>query len=170
MKRVFGVTKDKQPSPSIHDASDRINKRGETVDEKIKKLNAELARYKEQIKKTRPGPAQEAVKARAMRVLKQKRTYEGQHDMLYNQTFNLDQVEFASEGIKDAKQTVSPQGEMDALEALFSESNAVGFDFILPQLILLHSFQMSALKSANKKLKKMTKTLKIQDIMRCDGP
>ncbi|CAL5427970.1 unnamed protein product [Camellia sinensis] len=161
MKRVFGVTKDKQPSPSIHDASDRntINKRGETVDEKIKKLNAELARYKEQIKKTRPGPAQEAVKARAMRVLKQKRTYEGQHDMLYNQTFNLDQVEFASEGIKDAKQT-----EMDALEALFSESNAVGFDFILPQLILLHSFQMSALKSANKKLKKMTKTLKIQDI------
>ena len=44
--------------------------------------------------------------------------------------------------------------EMDALEALFSESNAVSFDFILPQLILLHSFQMSALKSANKKLKK----------------
>ncbi|RRT54272.1 hypothetical protein BHE74_00058286 [Ensete ventricosum] len=51
----------------------QINKRGETVDEKIKKLDAELARYKEQIKKTRPGPAQEAVKARAMRVLKQKR-------------------------------------------------------------------------------------------------
>ncbi|CAL5427964.1 unnamed protein product [Camellia sinensis] len=75
------------------------------------------------------------------------RKFEGQRDMLYNQTFNLDQVEFASEGIKDAKQTVSPQGEMDALEALFSESNA-----------------MSALKSANKKLKKMTKTLKIQDI------
>ncbi|CAL5363242.1 unnamed protein product [Camellia sinensis] len=145
MKSVFGVKKDKQPSPSIHDASDRINKRSETVDEKIKKLDAELARYKEQIKKTRPGPAQEAVKARAMRVLKQKRTYEGQRDMLYNQTFNLDQVEFASEGIKDAKQTVSPQEEMDALE-------------------------MSALKSANKKLKKVTKTLQIQDIIRCDGP
>lgn len=51
----------------------QINKRGETVDEKIKRLDAELARYKEQIKKTRPGPAQEAVKSRAMRVLKQKR-------------------------------------------------------------------------------------------------
>ena len=51
----------------------QINKRGETVDEKIIKLDTELARYKEQIKKTRPGPAQEAVKARAMRVLKQKR-------------------------------------------------------------------------------------------------
>ncbi|XP_057471213.1 vacuolar protein sorting-associated protein 60.2-like isoform X1 [Actinidia eriantha] len=128
MKRVFGVKKDKEPPPSIGDASDRINKRGETVDEKIIKLDTELARYKEQIKKTRPGPAQEAVKARAMRVLKQKRMYEGQRDMLYNQTFNLDQVAFASEGIKDAQQT------------------------------------MSALKSANKELKGMMKTVKIQEI------
>ncbi|XP_004135046.1 vacuolar protein sorting-associated protein 60.1 [Cucumis sativus] len=128
MKRVFGVKKDKEPPPSIQDASDRINKRGESVDDKIKKLDVELSRYKEQIKKTRPGPAQEAVKARAMRVLKQKRMYEGQRDMLYNQTFNLDQVAFASEGIKDAQQT------------------------------------MSALKSANKELKGMMKTVRIQDI------
>ncbi|KAF4354068.1 hypothetical protein F8388_002468 [Cannabis sativa] len=128
MKRVFGVKKDKEPPPSIQDASDRINKRGETVEEKIKKLDVELSKYKEQIKKTRPGPAQEAVKARAMRVLKQKRMYEGQRDMMYNQTFNLDQVAFAAEGIKDAQQT------------------------------------MSALKSANKELKGMMKTVKIQDI------
>lgn len=45
------------------------------MDDKIKKLDAELSRYREQIKKTRPGPAQEAVKARAMRVLKQKRMW-----------------------------------------------------------------------------------------------
>ncbi|KAM7526753.1 hypothetical protein LguiA_016655 [Lonicera macranthoides] len=128
MKRVFGIKKDKEPPPSLNDASDRINKRGETVDEKIKRLDNELARYKEQIKRTRPGPAQEAVKARAMRVLKQKRMYEGQRDMLYNQTFNLDQVAFAAEGIKDAQQT------------------------------------MTALKSANKELKGMMKTVKIQDI------
>ncbi|GMI83330.1 hypothetical protein like AT3G10640 [Hibiscus trionum] len=128
MRRVFGVKKDKEPPPSIQDASDRINKRGDTVEEKLKKLDAELSRYKEQIKKTRPGPAQEALKARAMRVLKQKRMYESQRDMLYNQTFNLDQVAFASEGLKDAQQT------------------------------------MSALKSANKELKGMMKTVKIQDI------
>ncbi|KAJ4978041.1 hypothetical protein NE237_008821 [Protea cynaroides] len=128
MKKIFGVKKDKEPPPSIQDASDRINKRGDTVDEKIKKLDAELTRYREQIKKTRPGPAQEAVKARAMRVLKQKRMYEGQRDMLYNQTFNLDQVSFAAEGLKDAQQT------------------------------------MTVLKSANKELKGMMKTVKIQDI------
>lgn len=51
----------------------QINKRGDTVDEKIKKLDGELFRYREQIKKTRPGPAQEAIKARAMRILKQKK-------------------------------------------------------------------------------------------------
>ncbi|KAK1263327.1 hypothetical protein QJS04_geneDACA008601 [Acorus gramineus] len=128
MKRVFGGKKNKDPPPTIQDASERINKRGESVDDKIKRLEAELSRYKEQIKKTRPGPAQEAVKARAMRVLKQKRMYEGQRDMLYNQTFNLDQVAFASEGIKDAKET------------------------------------MTALKSANKELKGMMKTVKIQEI------
>uniref|UniRef100_A0A1D1XYA3 Charged multivesicular body protein 5 n=1 Tax=Anthurium amnicola TaxID=1678845 RepID=A0A1D1XYA3_9ARAE len=128
MKRVFGAKKNKEPPPTISDASDRINKRGEGVDDKIKKLDAELARYKEQIKKTRPGPAQEAVKARAMRVLKQRRMYEGQRDMIYNQTFNLDQVAFAAEGLKDAQQT------------------------------------MSALKSANKELKGMMKTVKISEI------
>jgi charged multivesicular body protein 5 len=85
----------------------QMNKRGDTVDEKIKKLDAELFKYKEQIKRTRPGPAQEAVKARAMRLLKQKKMYEGQRDQLYSQTFNLEQVAFATEGIKDAQQTMS---------------------------------------------------------------
>uniref|UniRef100_A0A1J3H651 Charged multivesicular body protein 5 n=2 Tax=Noccaea caerulescens TaxID=107243 RepID=A0A1J3H651_NOCCA len=128
MRRVFGAKKNTEPPPSIQDASDRINKRGDSVEEKIKKLDVELCKYKEQIKNTRPGPAQEAVKARAMRVLKQKKMYEGQRDMLYNQTFNLDQVSFAAEGLKDAQQT------------------------------------MTALKSANKELKGMMKTVKLQDI------
>ncbi|RVW44551.1 Vacuolar protein sorting-associated protein 60.2 [Vitis vinifera] len=117
MKRVFGVKKRRNPLLQFKMlpiganlkilVGELINKRGETVDEKITRLDAELSKYKEQIKRTRPGPAQEAVKARAMRVLKQKRMYEGQRDMLYNQTFNLDQVSFAAEGIKDAQQTVS---------------------------------------------------------------
>ncbi|KFK38454.1 hypothetical protein AALP_AA3G115500 [Arabis alpina] len=128
MRRVFGAKKNTEPPPSIQDASDRINKRGDSVEDKIKKLDVELCKYREQIKKTRPGPAQEAVKARAMRVLKQKKMYEGQRDMLYNQTFNLDQVSFAAEGLKDAQQT------------------------------------MTALKSANKELKGMMKTVKLQDI------
>ena len=43
------------------------------MEEKVKRLDAELCKYKDQIKRTRPGPALEAIKARAMRVLKQKK-------------------------------------------------------------------------------------------------
>ncbi|MBA0696861.1 hypothetical protein Goari_003383 [Gossypium aridum] len=196
MKRVFGVKKDKEPPPSIQDASDRINKRGDNVEEKLKKLDAELSRYKEQIKKTRPGPAQEAIKARAMRVLKQKRMYEGQRDMLYSQTFNLDQVAFASEGLKDAQQTVcgslqfhcykfhSVYLNVDLLKTFVFlgsaqrgtvQDNPVGA-FSVPLLesaaYLMRGRryticcwgEMSALKSANKELKGMMKTVNIQDI------
>ncbi|WZY72411.1 hypothetical protein YC2023_004651 [Brassica napus] len=83
-----------------------INKRGESVEDKINKLDVELCKYREQIQKTRSGPVQQALKACAMRLLKQKKMYEGQRDMLYNQTFNLDQVSFAAERLKDAQQTV----------------------------------------------------------------
>ncbi|GFS31129.1 SNF7 family protein [Actinidia rufa] len=166
-----------------------------------KKLDTELARYKEQIKKTRPGPAQEAVKARAMRVLKQKRMYEGQRDMLYNQTFNLDQVAFAAEGIKDAQQTIhcasssvvitglhhihhkiivflgsAPRGMVQGMS-----SGAFSIPLLEPAYLPHERFShapcyfsildlkvidalMSALKSANKELKGMMKTVKIQDI------
>ncbi|CAL5322122.1 unnamed protein product [Camellia sinensis] len=90
--------------------------------------------------------------------------YEGQRDMFYNQTFNLDQVEFASEGIKDAKQTVcsmelldmSPQG---AWFKGFQEELVLYTDWNLLHLEM-DALEMSALKSANKKTCKM----------RCDGP
>ncbi|CAG7894815.1 unnamed protein product [Brassica rapa] len=74
----------------------------------VENYESESLRYlfsREQIQKTRSGPVQQALKARAMRLLKQKKMYEGQRDMLYNQTFNLDQVSFAAEGLKDAQQT-----------------------------------------------------------------
>ncbi|KAL3649928.1 hypothetical protein CASFOL_006331 [Castilleja foliolosa] len=116
MKRVFGLKKDKEPSTSIQDTSDRITKRGDNVEEKIKKLDADLNRYKEQIKKTRPGPAQEAVKARAIRALKQKRTYEGQREMLYDQIFNLDQAAYAAQELKDAQQTLKTYACLENLQ------------------------------------------------------
>ncbi|KAH9611424.1 hypothetical protein KSS87_009823 [Heliosperma pusillum] len=132
MHRIFGGKKQTDPPPSVQDAADRITKRGDSVEDKIKKLDAELARYKEQIKKTRPGPAQEAVKARAMRVLKQKRMYEGQRDMLYNQTFNLDQVAFAAEGIKDAQQTNLQDDMMDLMDMSSEIQETLGRSYNVP--------------------------------------
>lgn len=106
MKRLFRSRKEKPPPPSVEEASGKLSKRGDVINEKIKKLDSELSIFKEQIKKTRAGPSQNALKSRALRLLKQKKMYEGQRDMLYNQAFSLDQVSFTSEGIKDAQQTM----------------------------------------------------------------
>lgn len=97
-----------------------MEKRGDGVDEKIKKLDAELAKHREIIKKARPGPAQEAAKRRAMQVLKQKRLYEGQRESLYNQQFNLEQVSFAAQSAKDtAVQVQAMQAASKELKTQF---------------------------------------------------
>lgn len=44
------------------------------------------------MKTMRNGPAKNAVKSKAMRVLKQKKMYEGQREQISQQSFNMDQV------------------------------------------------------------------------------
>merc|ERR1712127_1109116 len=100
MKRLFGAKKAEEPPPSLEEASANVGKRGDAVDEKIRKLDAELVKYREQMQKAR-GPAKEHLKQRAMKVLQQKRMYENQRDQLYNQQFNLDQVAFTTQNLKD---------------------------------------------------------------------
>ena len=64
-------------------------------------MDAQLAKYKAQISKMRPGPSQDAVKRRALVILKQKRMYEGQREQLYQQSFNVENANFAAQNIKD---------------------------------------------------------------------
>ena len=51
-------------------------------------------------------PFQNMVKQRALRVLKQKRMYENQLEGLRNQSFNMEQANFATQQLKDTKTTV----------------------------------------------------------------
>jgi hypothetical protein len=53
----------------------QVDKRCEALDERIKKLDAELIRYRQQMQRTRPGPAQNGIKQRALKVMKQKKMY-----------------------------------------------------------------------------------------------
>jgi charged multivesicular body protein 5 len=76
------------------------------LDEKIRKLDEQLAKHRETIKKARPGPAQEAAKRRALVVLKQKRLYETQRDQLYNQQFNVEQTTFAMQSMQVRRKAV----------------------------------------------------------------
>ena len=55
----------------------------------------------------REGPAKNAVKQKALRVLKQKKQYESQAENLRNQSFNMEQTNFATQSLKDTKTTVN---------------------------------------------------------------
>ena len=50
-----------------------MDSRATNIDQKIATLDTELRKYKDQMAKMREGPSKNAVKAKAMRVLKQKK-------------------------------------------------------------------------------------------------
>jgi charged multivesicular body protein 5 len=106
MNRLFGKGKPKAPPPNLSDAITNIDSRGESIDKKIARLDQELAKYKDQMKKMREGPAKNSVKQKALRVLKQKRMYEGQRDQLMQQSFNMEQSNYALQTMKDTQTTV----------------------------------------------------------------
>jgi len=106
MDRLFGKGKPKAPPPDLNDCVNNLESRGESVDKKIARLEAELVKYKDQMKRMREGPSKNLVKQKAMRVLKQKKMYEGQRDQLMNQAFNMEQTNFSIQSLKDTKTTV----------------------------------------------------------------
>ncbi|XP_060592127.1 charged multivesicular body protein 5-like isoform X2 [Ruditapes philippinarum] len=106
MNRLFGRGKPKEPAPNLTDCVANIDSRGESIDKKIARLDAELKKYKDQMAKMRNGPAKNTVKQKAMRVLKQKKMYEQQRENLANQSFNIEQQHFNIQGLKDTKATV----------------------------------------------------------------
>ena len=81
----------------------KVDSRGESIEKKIQKLDVELKKYKDQM---RDGPSKNMVKQKALRVLKQKRHYEAQLDGIRQQSFNMEQTNFATQQLKDTKTTV----------------------------------------------------------------
>jgi charged multivesicular body protein 5 len=107
MNRLFGKGKPKAPPPNLSDCVANVDSRAESVDKKIARLDAELRKYKDQMSKMREGPGKNAVKQKALRVLKQKKQYESQADNLRNQSFNMEQVNYSTQMLKDTKTTVN---------------------------------------------------------------
>ena len=60
---------------------------------------------------TAKGASKEAIKNRAMQVLKRKKMYEQQRDQLAQQQFNMDQTSFTIESLKDTQETVKTMKE-----------------------------------------------------------
>jgi len=124
MDRLFGKSKPAAPKATLTDVSSSMEKRGEGLDEKIGKLDKELARYTEQMKKMKPGPAKQSVQKRALAILKQKKMYENQKANTMNQQFNMEQIMFAQEGLKDTADTVAAMKDANkALKKQFKQLN-----------------------------------------------
>ncbi|EDV20916.1 Charged multivesicular body protein 5 [Trichoplax sp. H2] len=106
MNRLFGRAKPKEPPPNMTDCIANVDGRSESIEKKIQKLDLELLKYRNQMKKMREGSAKNMVKQKALRILKQKKMYEQQRDQLMQQSFNLEQANFATQTLKDTKTTV----------------------------------------------------------------
>lgn len=78
--------------------------------------------------KMREGPSKNMVKAKAMRVLKQKKQYENQVESLRNQSFNMEQANFAAQTLKDTQATVSAM--KDGMTQMKKEFKKINIDQI----------------------------------------
>lgn len=107
MNRIFGKAKEKAPPPNLTDVITGVDSRADNIEQKISKLDVELKKYKDQMVKMREGPAKNAIKQKALRVLKQRKMYENQAISLRNQAFNMEQANYAVQSLKDTQSTVS---------------------------------------------------------------
>ena len=107
MNRVFGKKKKAAPAPTLDEAAAGLGGRVDTMDGKIAGLENELRVYKDKIKKAKSPAAKKTLQKRAMEILKRKRMYEGQRDMVAGQAFNIDQTSFGIESAKANVQTVA---------------------------------------------------------------
>ncbi|UYV74790.1 chmp5, partial [Cordylochernes scorpioides] len=94
-------------SDALTETVTRIDNRADMLDKKIAKLDTDLVKCKDQIQKMRPGAARDAVRKKALRILRQRKTYEGQRDQLAQQSINIEQTAWAAQTIKDTQLTVS---------------------------------------------------------------
>ncbi|KAI0832599.1 vacuolar protein sorting-associated protein 60 [Trametes gibbosa] len=120
MNRIFGSSASKKPRPTLQDAISSTDTRMASIEVKVKKLDGELARYKEQMARLRNGPGklttapplplvhtpQNAIQERALRTLRQKRMYEAQLAQLTQQTFNMESAALATENLRNTMATV----------------------------------------------------------------
>ncbi|KAI8060322.1 Snf7 family, partial [Gongronella butleri] len=105
MNRLFGSSK-KTPKPSLNEAIASTDSRVDAIEVKIRKLDAELTRYRDQMRKMGNGPGKKAVEQRALRVLKQRKGYEAQRDHLQQQSFNMEQAQMTTENLRGVMATV----------------------------------------------------------------
>ncbi|ODQ64552.1 hypothetical protein NADFUDRAFT_52189 [Nadsonia fulvescens var. elongata DSM 6958] len=106
MNRLFGGKGQQPPKPTLNDAVTNIDTRIGNLDVKLAKLNAELTTYQQKMSHMRDGPGKNALKQKALKLLKQRRLIEGQKDGLQNQSWNMEQAQMSTENMRNVMITV----------------------------------------------------------------
>lgn len=76
------------------------------LDVKLSKLNAELATYQQKMSRMRDGPGKNALKQRALKILKQRRQIEAQKDALESQSWNMEQASMTTDNLRNTMATI----------------------------------------------------------------
>ncbi|KAF8475807.1 Snf7 family [Kalaharituber pfeilii] len=105
MNRLFG-TKPTAPKPTLQGAISGLDSRVESIDVKLAKLNAELSTYQQRMSKLRDGPGKNALRQKALKVLQQRKLYEGQREQLQQQVWNMEQAGMMQDNLKNVMVTV----------------------------------------------------------------
>lgn len=87
-----------------------------------------MRKFRDQMSKMREGPGKNAVKAKALRILKQKKMYEQQLDNLRGQSFNMEQANYANQALKDTHTTVVAM--RDGMNQMKKEFKKINIDDI----------------------------------------
>lgn len=107
MRRILGWSQGPTArKPDLKDAVASTDARAEATQVKISRLDAELGRYRDQLKRMRNGAGKNAIQQRAMRVLQQRRLYESQLEQLNQQSFNMEQSMMTTENLRNTMATV----------------------------------------------------------------
>ncbi|KAK9895601.1 hypothetical protein P389DRAFT_203504 [Cystobasidium minutum MCA 4210] len=152
MNRLFGSTSSAKPKPTLQDAITATDARIDGIQVKVKKLDGELTRYRDQLKRMKGGPGKAAVQERALRVLKQKKNYEAQMEQLQQQTFNMEQASMTTENLRNTMATV------DAMKTANKEMKKQYGKLDVDKIESLHYEMEDLMEAANEVQESMSRT------------
>ena len=96
----------KEPAVTPEEFQQRMEARGEGANEKVMNIERELAKYKQQMRAAPKGSAAyRTAESKALQCLRRRKLYQRQQEVYVNQSFTVDQVQYAKENLKMAKET-----------------------------------------------------------------
>ena len=108
MNRFLGSKKDKAPPKTMGDVQGGQQKRIDDLQKRVRALDSELVKYREQLRKARPGTStHNSVKRRCVQLMKQRKMYDQQLGQMMNMEFNMSQIQMTQETIASTVETVA---------------------------------------------------------------